>query len=101
MKELNSISESEFNEAVAMTKMQDKTIQMAKEVMVFNKDPSEVAKKYNVSLQWVTATCDRISANLTNYREVSFKLPSVIANDIIKIANICIGIYKSLTKGGK
>lgn len=54
------LSAAEFNIAVSKIKIKDKSHKIAYDVIVDGTTIPNAAKKYNVSVQWVTAVCKRV-----------------------------------------
>lgn len=99
---VGQLSKQDFDNAVSNTRMKKKTVDIAREVIVDGLSPNEVSKKYNVSVQWVNSSCDRIlAATKLDFLTVSFQVPLAIHHDVSKIVDSCVKIYQASEKLGE
>lgn len=96
------LSSQDFDKAAKSTRMKAKTIELARKVLVEGISPNEVSKTYDVTVQWVNSSCDRIlSASNLDLLTVSFQVPSEIRNEVTKIVDSCVKIYQASEQVGK
>lgn len=99
---VSQLSEQDFDNATKNSRMKKKTINIARDVIVNGFSTNEVAKKYDVSPQWVDSACERIlKASGFGTVTISFKVPVPIQKDIAKIVSSCVKIYEDSDKGDK